>query len=94
MKHIEWQTGEHLSQQLIVGKIMVENRIGHGSYTIECIARPSYCDRGDWIINVIPSGSAKLELDQQDGFPRYFFGSEDEVKEQMQRWANKRKETV
>lgn len=54
--------------------------------------RPWYCDRGDWSMHVDAEGTARLCLDEQDGFPRYFFGSAEEVKEQFTRWVNKRKE--
>ena len=30
------------------------------------------------------------DLDGADGFPRYFFGSEDEVKVQMETWLSRR----
>jgi hypothetical protein len=31
------------------------------------------------------------EIDWADGFPRYFIGTEDEVKAQMEKWLNRRK---
>ena len=59
---------------------------GTGNYEIHCVKRPSYCDRGDW--NILVFG--KNDLDDQDGFPRYFCGSEEEVQTQMERWLLKR----
>jgi hypothetical protein len=40
--------------------------------TIE--ARPVYCDRGNFLVKVFPRGDLALALDEQDGFPRYYFG--------------------
>jgi len=57
-----------------------------GEYIIHIVPRPSYCDRGDW--NIMVDGFN--DLDYSDGFPRYFFGTEDEVKQQMETWINKR----
>lgn len=38
--------------------------------------RPSYCDRGRFIVKVFPRSGSDLELslDSQDAFPRYYFG--------------------
>jgi hypothetical protein len=52
--------------------------------TIE--GRPHYCDRGNFIVKVFPRGDLALSLDDQDGFPRYYFGVQacaDEVHEWM-----------
>lgn len=38
-------------------------------------ARPHYCDRGRFIVKV-DSLSMDLEIDNQDLFPRYYFGVE------------------
>jgi len=61
---------------------------GKGDYEIWLQRRPVYCDRGDWLIFVECHGG---DLDAQDGFPRYFFGTEDEVKVQMETWLSRRK---
>jgi hypothetical protein len=48
--------------------------------------RPGYCDRGNFIVKVLPRGDLALSLDSQDGFPRYYFGVQacaDEVVEWM-----------
>jgi hypothetical protein len=60
---------------------------GAGRYAIDIICRPVYCDRGDWIIHVNGFNS---DIDGEDGFPRYFFGSADEAKAQMETWLNRR----
>jgi len=57
-----------------------------GEYKINISKRPHYCDRGDWLIYV----DGHNDLDYCDGFPRYFFGTETEVKQQMELWLNKR----
>jgi hypothetical protein len=57
-----------------------------GNYHIVCVKRPPYCDRGDWLIYV----AGTTDLDYQDGFPRYFLGSEEDVKRQMEAWLDKR----
>lgn len=66
-----------------------QNDIG-GEYTLRIVARPEYCDRGDW--KLFADGTGDSRLDFADGFPRYFFGDIDQAKEQFQRWVNKRKE--
>jgi hypothetical protein len=55
-------------------------------YRIIIQARPAYCDRGDWMIHI----DGYNDVDYSDGFPRYFFGSWDEVKRQMETWLNRR----
>jgi hypothetical protein len=62
-----------------------------GVYEICIQRRPVYCDRGDWIIYVDGRGIGS-SLDAADLFPRYFFGTEDEVKRQMETWASRRQE--
>ena len=58
----------------------------HASYRIFIHKRPAYCDRGDWLIHV----TGRNDLDVADGFPRYFIGSDDEVKHQMEQWLARR----
>jgi hypothetical protein len=58
----------------------------NATYEIQISKRPHYCDRGDWIIYV----SGVNDLDHSDGFPRYFIGSDEEVKHQMERWLARR----
>ena len=59
-----------------------------GTFEIYVERRPRYCDRGDW--KILVEGHFN-DVDEQDGFPRYFFGSEDEVKLQVERFVLKRK---
>lgn len=35
--------------------------------------RPPYCDRGRFIVKVLPGQHFGLEFDSQDGFPRYYY---------------------
>jgi len=39
--------------------------------------RPAYCDRGHWQVNI----ALPLDLDEQDGFPRYYMTLETAKKE-------------
>jgi hypothetical protein len=57
-----------------------------GSYEIYIVKRPPYCDRGDWIIYV----DGRNDVDDQDGFPRYFFGTAWEAIRQMETWLHRR----
>lgn len=57
-----------------------------GWYDIIIQKRPPYCDRGDWMIYL----DGDNDIDGSDGFPRYFFGTEEEVKQQMETWLNRR----
>ena len=63
-------------------------RQGLGDYEIWIAPRPAYCDRGDWLIYVDCHNG---DLDGADGFPRYFFGTADEAKAQMETWLSRRK---
>ena len=67
--------------------VPITTQAGSGRYSIDIVRRPAYCDRGDWLIQVSGFNS---DLDGQDGFPRYFFGSADEAKVQMETWLNRR----
>lgn len=67
--------------------VPMKTKEGDGRCAIDIIRRPAFCDRGDWIIHVSGYNS---DLDGQDGFPRYFFGTADEAKAQMETWLNRR----
>ncbi len=41
--------------------------------TIE--SRPPYCDRGRWCVKAFPK-DYRFTVDNQDSFPRYYFGNE------------------
>lgn len=72
--------------KLVVPIFMWKGDDGLGQYIIHVSRRPDYCDRGDWLIWV----EGHNDLDGADGFPRYFFGSEVEVKLQMETWLSRR----
>jgi hypothetical protein len=65
--------------------VPIKTHVGEQAYHIHIAKRPTYCDRGDWLIHVRGG-----DLDEADGFPRYFIGSEDEVKAQMESWLARR----
>ena len=67
--------------------VPIKTQAGNGRYAIDIIRRPVFCDRGDWLIQV---SGFNGDLDGQDGFPRYFFGTADEAKAQMETWLNRR----
>jgi hypothetical protein len=67
--------------------VPIKTQAGDGRYAIDILRRPVFCNRGDWLIRVSGYNS---DLDSQDGFPRYFFGSADEAKAQMETWLNRR----
>jgi hypothetical protein len=71
---------------LTVPILMWKGDGGEGTYEIHIGKRPHYCDRGDWIIWV----EGNNDLDGADGFPRYFFGSEEQAKQQMETWLSRR----
>lgn len=53
--------------------------------------RPHYCDRGNFIAKLFPAIGSKLalELDLQDGWPRYYFDL-DRAKAEVEAWLVKR----
>lgn len=53
-----------------------------GTWHIWLVQRPYYCDRGRWHCCVDGVG---VELDQQEGFPRYFFSLQYAL-EEMEQW--------
>jgi len=60
---------------------------------LECriwlIPRPAYCDRGHWLAQVHAIGHLALDLDQQDGWPRYYFDL-DRAKAEVEAWLQRR----
>ena len=56
-------------------------------------ARPSYCDRGNWIAKLFPKDKLAREIDEQDGWPRYYFDKE-RAKLEIMAWLVKRKQTL
>jgi len=73
-----WKVKELLEERGVpvveVGDITryLEIKVEQAWITIE--PRPLYCDRGNFIVKVTPYGDLALSLDEQDGFPRYYFG--------------------
>lgn len=53
--------------------------------------RPHYCDRGNFIAKVFatPGSRLQLDLDSQDGWPRYYFDL-DRAKAELEAWLVKR----
>jgi hypothetical protein len=56
-------------------------------------SRPRYCDRGNWIAKIFPSGKLACEIDEADGWPRYYF-DETRAKLEIEAWLIKRKQAV
>lgn len=52
--------------------------------------RPDYCDRGRWQLNAKSFDSRMVSIDEQDGFPRYYFTNEALILEVMA-WLRARK---
>lgn len=61
------------------------------SITLE--PRPSYCDRGNYIAKLNPTGELALEIDYQDGWPRYYF-DQSRAKLECEDWLLKRKQWI
>lgn len=51
--------------------------------------RPSYCDRGNWIAKLFPTGMLAREIDAADGWPRYYFDF-DRALAEIEAWLRKR----
>jgi hypothetical protein len=55
--------------------------------------RPAYCDRGNFIAKLFPSGDLTYEIDEADGWPRYYF-DETRAKLEVEAWLTKRGQAV
>jgi hypothetical protein len=55
--------------------------------------RPYYCDRGNWIAKLFPTGELGMEIDGSDGWPRYYF-DEARAKLEIEAWLIKRKQAL
>lgn len=63
--------------------------IGGRECQITLEPRPYYCDRGNWIANLHPTGKLALEIDGADMWPRYYFDLE-RAKLEIEAWLVKR----
>ena len=61
---------------------------GEGFYYLTMEARPGHCDRGRWIVKVSSVG-AVCGLDEQEGFPRYYF-DRDRARLELDAWCQLR----
>jgi hypothetical protein len=84
MTKSEWITKSEdgIKWQSIFGK--------HCEITLE--ARQTYCDRGNWIAKVFTS-SLDCYIDEQDGWPRYYF-DEQRAKLELEAWLKKRNQWI
>lgn len=53
--------------------------------------RPTYCDRGNWIAKLLPTGELARDIDNADGWPRYYF-DETRAKLEIEAWLKKRRQ--
>ena len=53
--------------------------------------RPYYCDRGNFLAKIFAFGNLWRDLDDNDGWPRYFF-DEERAKAEIEAWLAKRKQ--
>ena len=53
--------------------------------------RPPYCDRGNWIAKLFPTGSLAMEIDEADAWPRYYFDRK-RAKLEIESWLIKRQQ--
>lgn len=66
----------------------------HGKQCILYLStRPSYCDRGNYLVQLDAHGDFVLEVDHQDGFPRYYFDF-DAACAEIIAWLKTRKQFV
>lgn len=59
--------------------------------TITIERRPPYCDRGSFLAKVFVTSPTELFVDEQDGWPRYYFDLE-RAKAECEAWLTKRKQ--
>lgn len=53
--------------------------------------RPGYCDRGNWVAKLDAFGDLALDIDRQDGWPRYYMSLE-RGKLEVEDWLKKRRQ--
>ena len=54
--------------------------------------RPHYCDRGNYVAKLFAFGDLSLEIDESDGWPRYYFDRE-RAKAEVEAWLIRRGQT-
>jgi len=57
------------------------------------IPRPPYCDRGNWLAQLHPVMPLSREIDDHDGWPRYYF-DEEHAKLEIEAWLDKRGQAI
>lgn len=57
--------------------------------TITIERRPPYCDRGNYLAKVCPTGTLATDVDGHDGWPRYYFDYDRAILE-IEAWLEKR----
>ena len=82
---LEWE--HHPEDCESIATVPAEDPLGTGCYIIHAISRPGYCDRGKY--HVLVESQGILPLDDQEGFPRYYFRWENLVDE-MEHWVSER----
>lgn len=55
--------------------------------------RPTYCDRGNFIAKIEPHGDLARDMDNADGWPRYYFDL-DRAKLEIEAWLFKRRQHI
>jgi len=82
--YLDWKENSY-GMEAVVPAVECGQR---GQYEITAIRRPAHCDRGSFLVQIYAAGGV-FQLDNQEGFPRYYF-SVDAMKSEMQAWVNKR----
>lgn len=57
--------------------------------------RPAYCDRGNFLATIFPTGKLAMELDYADGWnPGRYYMDEERAKAEIEAWLIKRKQAI
>ena len=84
--------GSSLISRAVVSSMYIEIRAEDCLITLE--QRPHYCDRGTWLAHILVTGdSLKINLDDCDGWPRYYFFG-DTAKKECEEWLRRRHQKV
>lgn len=89
MKTIALSWVYHKEDNEWIARVPAQDRHGAGFFIIHAIGRPGHCDRGRYYVLV--ESEVVAPLDDQEGFPRYFFKLGNLIDE-MTAWANARQE--